>query len=91
MAASHWDAFMKVASIFPKDIPSVLYHAALSGLNTSMDDWVARTFPNNNLAVYAVDGIVYTLRQDYAFALIGEGDAVPDGAGTLGIARSVAY
>jgi hypothetical protein len=89
MAKTHWDAFMGLPNLLMKDWPSVIFHGALSGFNDSLDTWIGRTFPNNTIAQYAADGLVYTLRQDYAFGLIGQEGALPAAAGAFG--TSVAY
>jgi len=85
MARSHWDAFMETPKIFMKDWMAVFFHAAISRHNESLIDKSRTSIPGNNIVPYLIDGISYTLRQDYAFALIGEGAAVPDSSNGMGI------
>ena len=92
MAVSHWEAFMETPRVFLRDYPAIFFHGLMTKVDESLEDWSRSAFPGSNIAPYLISGIGYTLRQDYAFALIGQGGNVPDNGATLfGINARVNY
>ncbi|HXU95466.1 MAG TPA: hypothetical protein VFP45_03420 [Candidatus Nitrosotalea sp.] len=91
MAASHWEAFLQTPKILMKDWPSIIFHGLLSKIEDSLDNWATSAFPGNNAVAFAMNGLSYTIRQDYLLALTGQAPTIPDPAETFNMSMRVNY
>ena len=91
MAVSHWEAFMEIPKVFMRDYPSILFHALLTKIDDSLEDYSRSAAPGSTVVPYLINGVGHTLRQDYLLALTGQGAGIPDPSGTFGISARVNY
>ena len=77
---TQWDALTEVPRLLMRDWPSIIVHSLLSKAEDMIVDYSRRTFPSNDLVPFLVDGINYTLRQDYLIALTKQQDKLPSSA-----------
>ena len=89
--ATHWEAFMEIPKVLAKDYPSILFHAILSKVERSLEDWSRNAFPGSDMAPYLIEGFAYTTRQDYAASIFGVAGNIPDQGILGGAAARVNY
>jgi hypothetical protein len=70
MAVSHWDAFLQIPILIQKDFPAILFHAFVSKVDEFLIRASESQYQPDSIVAYLIDGLSYTVRQDYAFGLI---------------------